>query len=67
MEPEQWRQGLGRKLIDHCAGAARIRGAGAINVIGNPHAERFYLACGFEPLETVQTRFAVGLLLRKPL
>jgi GNAT superfamily N-acetyltransferase len=65
VEPEIWRQGLGRKLIDHCTVAARLRGAAAIHVVGNPHAEGFYRACGFELVGTTATRFGVGLLMRR--
>jgi GNAT superfamily N-acetyltransferase len=65
VEPEIWRQGLGRKLIDHCTVAARLRGAAAIHVVGNPHAEGFYRACGFELVGTTDTRFGVGLLMRR--
>jgi len=36
-------------------------------VIGNPHAENFYLSCGFEQTGTIQTRFGVGLQMRKAL
>ena len=65
VEPNIWRQGLGRKLIDHCTVAARLRGAAAIHVVGNPHAEGFYRACGFELVGTTATRFGVGLLMRR--
>jgi N-acetylglutamate synthase-like GNAT family acetyltransferase len=65
VEPGMWRRGIGRKLIDHCAEAARTRGASALYVVGNPHAEGFYRACGFKAWGTAQTRFGVGLLLRR--
>jgi GNAT superfamily N-acetyltransferase len=65
VEPDIWRQGLGRKLIEHCTVAARLRGAAAIHVVGNPHAEGFYRACGFELVGTTATRFGVGLLMRR--
>jgi N-acetylglutamate synthase-like GNAT family acetyltransferase len=67
VEPSVWRFGCGRKLIDHCARTAQDRGSAAIHVIGNPHAEGFYKACGFEALGTTQTRFGNGLLMRMPL
>lgn len=65
VEPDLWKQGIGRLLVDHCAGIARARGATALHVIGNPHAEGFYLACGFERIGTIETRFGAGLSLRK--
>ncbi len=67
VEPDSWKQGLGRLLIEHCARIARARGSAALHVIGNPHAERFYRACGFEQIGTIETRFGVGLLFRRPL
>jgi GNAT superfamily N-acetyltransferase len=67
VEPASWGQGIGRELIEHCARVARGEGAAALHVIGNPHAEGFYLGCGFERCGTVQTRFGVGLVFRRPL
>ena len=67
VEPTRWRRGYGRNLVDYCAQVARSQGSGAIHVIANPHAERFYQACGFEIFGTTQTQFGVGWLMRKPL
>jgi hypothetical protein len=36
-------------------------------VVGNLHAERFYLACGFSIIGSFETRFGPGLLMRLPL
>jgi GNAT superfamily N-acetyltransferase len=63
VEPHMWRQGYGKALIAQCLDAARQRGARALHVIGNPHAEGFYLSCGFELIGTEQTRFGPGLLM----
>jgi GNAT superfamily N-acetyltransferase len=67
VEPDQWRRGIGRMLVEHCADFARIRGATALCVTGNPHAEGFYRSCGFEVTGTISTRFGEGLALRLPL
>ena len=67
VEPSLQRHGIGRQLIAHCAHVARSRGAAAIHVVGNPHAEAFYRSCGFELHGTEQTRFGVGLLMQLPL
>lgn len=67
VEPSAWRQGVGRALVEHCAAAARAAGAESLHVVGNPHAEGFYSACGFESLGTKQMRFGVGLLMKKTL
>jgi GNAT superfamily N-acetyltransferase len=67
VEPEIQRQGIGRKLIEHCAAVARSAGSRALHVIGNTHAKEFYLSCGFEILGPFNTRFGSGLLMRKAL
>ena len=67
VEPDVQRQGIGRKLIEHCAAIARSAGSRSLHVIGNAHAKEFYLSCGFEILGPFETRFGSGLLMRKPL
>ena len=67
VEPSAWRQGIGRALVDHCAAAARAAGAESLHVVGNPHAEDFYKACGFDMIGTQQMRFGIGLLMKKAL
>jgi len=67
VEPHRWRQGVGRLLIEYCVEFMRRQGMTALHVIGNPHAEKFYRACGFEMAGTVATRFGDGLLFRKAL
>jgi N-acetylglutamate synthase-like GNAT family acetyltransferase len=63
VEPHAWRQGIGRRLVAGCAAIARGRGATTLHVIGNPHAEAFYRAAGFEQVGSVQTRFGDGILM----
>jgi GNAT superfamily N-acetyltransferase len=67
VEPDHWRRGIGRLLVEHFAGVARSGGSTALHVIGNPHAEQFYLACGFQMIGTVDTRFGLGMLLQRTL
>jgi GNAT superfamily N-acetyltransferase len=67
VEPNAWRQGIGRALVEHCASAAKAHGAKALHVMGNPHAEGFYVACGFEIIGTRQMRFGIGLIMKKEL
>jgi GNAT superfamily N-acetyltransferase len=67
VEPHLWKQGIGRRLVDHLAEVARRRAASFLHVIGNPHAEGFYVSCGFSVTGTVDTRFGVGLAMRRPL
>ena len=65
VEPRVWNHGVGRLLIDHCAMVANQRGAQLLHVVGNPHAQGFYLACGFRATGTVTTRFGSGLAMQR--
>jgi GNAT superfamily N-acetyltransferase len=67
VEPHLWKHGIGRQLVEHVADVARTRAAAFLHVIGNPHAEGFYVSCGFRATGTVDTRFGVGLDMRRPL
>lgn len=64
VEPTLWRSGVGRRLVQHSALFSREAGAKALHVIGNPHAEGFYLSCGFEVLGRGDTRFGPSILMR---
>ena len=65
--PELWGRGIGAALVDRCLSEARVKGALALHVVGNPHAEGFYRKCGFLCVGETQTRFGVGLLMRQDL
>lgn len=67
VEPHLWKHGIGRRLVEHVADVARTRAATFLHVIGNPHAEGFYVSCGFRATGTVDTQFGVGLDMRRPL
>jgi GNAT superfamily N-acetyltransferase len=67
VEPHLWKHGVGRRLVEHVADVARLRAATFLHVVGNPHAEGFYLSCGFGVTGTIDTRFGVGLDMRRPL
>jgi GNAT superfamily N-acetyltransferase len=67
VEPHLWKRGIGRRLVDHIADVACARAASFLHVIGNPHAEGFYVSCGFRAIGTVATRFGVGIDMRRPL
>jgi GNAT superfamily N-acetyltransferase len=67
VDPDLRRLGIGRRLLEHSAQVARTQGSSVLHVVGNPHAEGFYLACGFQLIGTTETRFGPGLLLRKTL
>ncbi|HMD36006.1 MAG TPA: GNAT family N-acetyltransferase [Vicinamibacterales bacterium] len=61
VEPNDWKRGIGRALVDHCVYIGRARGASFLHVIGNPHVRGFYLLCGFTMIGTVETQFGPGL------
>jgi GNAT superfamily N-acetyltransferase len=65
VEPRMQRRGIGRALVEHCAEVAQKQGSRSLHVVGNPHAENFYLASGFEVIGTTETRFGPGLLMRR--
>jgi GNAT superfamily N-acetyltransferase len=61
VEPQSWRRGVGKALVDHCAAWARASSATTLHVIGNHHAEGFYHRCGFETVGPYQTQFGPAL------
>jgi GNAT superfamily N-acetyltransferase len=65
VDPALWKRGVGRLLVDRCAAMAQQRGSRILHVVGNPHAEGFYGACGFRTTGTVQTLFGVGLSMQR--
>lgn len=67
VEPANRRRGVGRALVEHCAKVVAARGCRALCVVGNPHAEEFYLSCGFTPTGYAETRFGRGILMKKDL
>src|SRR4029450_2988064 len=67
VEPSLWKRGVGRLLVEHCAGVARGRASRILHVVGNPHAEGFYIACGFQTTGAVETRFGAGLAMQRRL
>ena len=67
VDPKAWRQGIGRALIERCCLEARTLGAANLHVTGNPHAEHFYLSSGFVTVGTQETRFGLGLLMKRSL
>lgn len=67
VDPPMRRRGIARSLVDHCCDVARSQDSTFLHVVGNPHAEDFYLSCGFKLTGTTETRFGPGLLMRRAL
>jgi GNAT superfamily N-acetyltransferase len=59
VEPELMGRGIGRELVADVV--ARSDGARRLDVIANPRAIGFYEKLGFQPGDTVQTRFGAAL------
>lgn len=49
VRPSYMRQGVGRALFAHAEATARQRGARRLTIVGDPHAEGFYLRMGATP------------------
>ena len=64
VEPTLWRAGLGRLLVERAMDYGRDHSASWLHVVGNPHAEGFYEACGFVTYRSHETEFGPGLLMR---
>ena len=56
VEPDRWRQGLGRALVREAAHMARRRGC-TLTVIAGPASRPFYEKCGFSFEGDTTTRF----------
>ena len=67
VEPECWRRGIGRALVEHGASVAMNAGAKYLHVLGHTDAEGFYKTCGFAVGGTERTRFGVALVMKKAL
>lgn len=67
VEPGLWGGGVGRLLVERAKEYGRSRSGSWLHVVGNPHAEGFYTACGFTAHGISETEFGPGLLLRVPI
>lgn len=65
VEPANWRNGIGTRLVAAAAELAIFGGSRFLYVIGNPRAADFYRACGFDLIGQQATRFGVGFVMRK--
>jgi GNAT superfamily N-acetyltransferase len=46
VDPNHLRQGIGKTMFDYAIQTAAQRGARAVSIDSDPHAEKFYLECG---------------------
>jgi GNAT superfamily N-acetyltransferase len=62
---DDWtRRGLGRRIIDACEEAARREGFSRMALSATLPGVPLYQACGFEPLDEVDTVLVDGVRLR---
>ena len=54
-DPDCVRQGIGRMILDLCEGAARRAGFGRAEMMATLSGEPLYRACGYVPIEYVET------------
>ncbi len=53
VDPAHIGRGLGRRLLEHAREQARRRGAHALRIVSDPHAEGFYRKAGAQPVGQV--------------
>jgi GNAT superfamily N-acetyltransferase len=63
VDPQWYRRGVARRLIDDAAQTVRKTGRQRLWVTGNPHASAFYAAVGFVGSKPVATELGPGLRL----
>jgi GNAT superfamily N-acetyltransferase len=67
VEPDEWRKGVGRRLMAEAERRALGVGARRLQVAANPRAQRFYEACGFQVIGQVREAFGWSPLMEKQL
>lgn len=60
VEPDQWKRGIGRALMEDAFVLARAAGAEVMEVLANPYADGFYTRLGFVRIGTVTTPLGIG-------
>ena len=67
VEPDRWKSGIGRALMQDAFALARAQGAWTMHVLANPYAEGFYKKLGFARTGIVQTQLGIGSKMHRPL
>jgi len=67
VEPDQWRGGVGRRMVEWAETYAASFGASRLCVIANPTALDFYRAVGFVQTGVAETQFDTAPVMEKPL
>jgi ribosomal protein S18 acetylase RimI-like enzyme len=64
VDPDFTRRGIARALVDDAVAGLSHSGISEMQVTANQHALAFYLATGFEVLDTIATPLGSGLRMR---
>ncbi len=67
VEPDRWKRGIGRALMQDAFALARAGGAAVMEVLGNPCAEGFYVKLGFVRTATVALPFGIAAKMHRRL
>ena len=67
VEPEHWRRGIGRLLVEDAVARARAAGLAALDVVANGNALGFSEKLGFTVCGAAQTQFGPAKRLRRAL
>jgi len=59
--PDFARRGIGRMVLDLCEDAARASGFGKVEMMATLSGEPLYRACGYMPIEHIQSRPIEGI------
>lgn len=67
VEPDSWKRGIGRALMEDAFALGRAGGAWMMEVTANPQAEGFYARLGFARTGLVTTAFGIASKMRRSL
>jgi GNAT superfamily N-acetyltransferase len=67
VEPDSWKRGIGRALMEDAFALGRAGGAWMMEVTANPQAEGFYARLGFARSGLVTTAFGIASKMRRSL
>lgn len=67
VDPDEWRKGVGRRLMEEAEQRALGLGARRLQVAANPRAQAFYEACGFRVIGRVRDALGWSPLMQKQL
>lgn len=67
VEPDLWRGGIGRKLVEEAAQFARVLEARELFASANSRSAPFYAKCGFKPAGQLESSHGPISVMSRPL